>query len=235
MDPAAADPLGGENRRATAQVVETILASRPIPEQGFRAGWGIMRLGKRYGEGRLEEACQLAIRIGACLNNRYRINSQTRPRPAALAWPRPAATAITHGNIRARSITTQQRRIRTLNHPTLDKLLTLSLTGMAKALSEQWTSQRAGPQFRGTPGPPVDREMTARSDRRLTTRLRQAKLRLSASAWRISTIVTRAVSRISLSTPVKSQTGWKVRFWRRRREPLRRYWVLAILQPFGIG
>jgi transposase len=32
---------------ATAQVVETILASRPHPQQGFRACLGIMRLGKR--------------------------------------------------------------------------------------------------------------------------------------------------------------------------------------------
>ena len=51
---------------ATAQVVETILASRPHPQQGFRACLGIMRLGKRYGEGRLEAACRRAIRIGAC-------------------------------------------------------------------------------------------------------------------------------------------------------------------------
>src|SRR5207244_10247406 len=48
---------------ATAQVVETILASRPPPQQGYRACLGLMRLGKRYGEGRLEAACRCAIRI----------------------------------------------------------------------------------------------------------------------------------------------------------------------------
>ena len=51
---------------ATAQVVEAILTSRPHPQQGFRACLGIMRLGKHYGDGRLEAACHRAIRIGAC-------------------------------------------------------------------------------------------------------------------------------------------------------------------------
>jgi transposase len=51
---------------ATAQVVETILTSRPHPQQGFRSCLGIMRLGKRYGAGRLEAACRRAICIGAC-------------------------------------------------------------------------------------------------------------------------------------------------------------------------
>lgn len=51
---------------ATAQVVETILASRPHPQQGFRSCLGIMRLGKRYGAERLEAACQRALLLGAC-------------------------------------------------------------------------------------------------------------------------------------------------------------------------
>jgi transposase len=51
---------------ATAQVVESILAARPHPQQGFRACLGIMRLGKRYGDHRLEAACQRARVIGSC-------------------------------------------------------------------------------------------------------------------------------------------------------------------------
>jgi transposase len=51
---------------ATAQVVETILASRPHPQQGFRSCLGIMRLGKRYSDERLEAACQRALALGAC-------------------------------------------------------------------------------------------------------------------------------------------------------------------------
>ena len=69
-----------------------------------------------------------------------------------------------------------------LNHPTLDKLLALRLTGMAKALSEQMDLPESQVlSFEERLGLLVDREMTVRSDRRLTTRLRQAKLRLSAS------------------------------------------------------
>jgi len=69
-----------------------------------------------------------------------------------------------------------------LNHPTLDKLVTLKLTGMANALSEQMAlPESQALSFEERLGLLVDRELTVRSDRRLTTRLRQAKLRLSAS------------------------------------------------------
>jgi transposase len=85
---------------ATAQVVETILASRPHPQQGFRACLGILRLGKRYGESRLEAACQRALRIGACSYKsiesilKHDLDRQPVPGP-------PAATPmLIHGNIR---------------------------------------------------------------------------------------------------------------------------------------
>ena len=69
-----------------------------------------------------------------------------------------------------------------LNHPTLDKLVALKLTGMAKALSEQMdVPESQALSFEERLGLLVDREMTVRSNHRLTTRLRQAKLRLSAS------------------------------------------------------
>jgi DNA replication protein DnaC len=68
-----------------------------------------------------------------------------------------------------------------LHHPTLDKLQTLRLTGMAKALSEQMDlPESQALSFEERLGLLVDREMTERLDRRLQTRLRQAKLRLSA-------------------------------------------------------
>ena len=68
-----------------------------------------------------------------------------------------------------------------LTHPTLDKLQALKLHGMVQALSEQRTMPDiTALNFEERLGLLVDREMTVRSDRRLTTRLRQAKLRLSA-------------------------------------------------------
>jgi transposase len=48
---------------ATAKIVETILSTRPHPEQGFRSCLGIMRLGKKYTWERLEAAATRAIRI----------------------------------------------------------------------------------------------------------------------------------------------------------------------------
>jgi DNA replication protein DnaC len=69
-----------------------------------------------------------------------------------------------------------------LAHPTLDKLQTLRLTGMVKALHEQLhLPDIADLGFEERLGLLVDREMTERQDRRLKTRLRQAKLRLNAS------------------------------------------------------
>ena len=69
-----------------------------------------------------------------------------------------------------------------LTHPTLDKLHTLRLAGMAKAFQEQLdmpdidalsTAERIGLM--------ADRELTERDNRRLTTRLRKAKLRHQAA------------------------------------------------------
>jgi DNA replication protein DnaC len=69
-----------------------------------------------------------------------------------------------------------------LNHPTLDKLQTLRLTGMLKALRDQMQMPDISDlSFEERLGLLVDREMTERHDRRLKTRLRQAKLRLSAA------------------------------------------------------
>jgi transposase len=59
-------PWAASTGVATARVVETILASRPHPQQGFRSCLGIMRLGKSYGAQRLEAACRRALTIGAC-------------------------------------------------------------------------------------------------------------------------------------------------------------------------
>jgi len=51
---------------ATASVVQSILERRAHPQQGFRSCLGIMRLGKSFGEERLEAACRRALTLGAC-------------------------------------------------------------------------------------------------------------------------------------------------------------------------
>lgn len=68
-----------------------------------------------------------------------------------------------------------------LHHPTLDQLNTLRLTGMATALTEQMAlPDMETLAFEERLGLLVDREITERDSRRLTTRLRQAKLKQSA-------------------------------------------------------
>ncbi len=49
----------------TADLVAAILADRPHPEQGYRSCLGILRLARRYGEVRLEAACERALVAGA--------------------------------------------------------------------------------------------------------------------------------------------------------------------------
>lgn len=68
-----------------------------------------------------------------------------------------------------------------LHHPTLDKLQQLRLTGMSTALREQLDLPDIQTlSFEERLGLLVDRELTAREERRLQTRLRQAKLKHSA-------------------------------------------------------
>ena len=69
-----------------------------------------------------------------------------------------------------------------LTHPTMEKLNTLKLTGMVKALTEQQQMTEVDSLgFEERLGLLVDREATERENRKLATRLKKAKLRQSAS------------------------------------------------------
>ncbi len=50
---------------ATAALVERILQSKPHPEMGFRSCLGVIRLGKDFGDDRLEAACERALKSNA--------------------------------------------------------------------------------------------------------------------------------------------------------------------------
>jgi DNA replication protein DnaC len=69
-----------------------------------------------------------------------------------------------------------------LNNPTLEKLHSLKLNGMVKALEEQMRMPDLKElTFEERLGFLVDREVTERKNRKLQTRLKKAKLRLNAS------------------------------------------------------
>jgi len=69
-----------------------------------------------------------------------------------------------------------------LTYPTLDKLKAMRFTGMARALEEQMQMAEIDSlSFEERLGLLIDRETTERENRRLTTRLRKAKLRQNAA------------------------------------------------------
>ena len=85
-----------------------------------------------------------------------------------------------------------------LTHPTHERLMTLGLTGMAKALQEQRRSPDLDAlSFEERVGLLVDREAAERDTKRLTTRLKFAALRQSACVedldWRTPRGIDRAV------------------------------------------
>jgi transposase len=85
---------------ATAGLIQTILQRRVHPQQGFRSALGILRLGRGFGEERLEAACRRALHIGACSYKSIESilrQGLDRQMPAA---PTQAQLPIAHENIR---------------------------------------------------------------------------------------------------------------------------------------
>lgn len=56
----------GKIGESTALVVETIINTRSLPEQGYRSCLGLLRLEKVYSKERLEGACRRAAAIKGC-------------------------------------------------------------------------------------------------------------------------------------------------------------------------
>ena len=81
------------------QVVETILAKWPHPEQGYRSAMGIIRLGKAVGHPRLEAACRRALHFDTCsytsIKSILKNNLEAQPLEQELPLPSP-----THENLR---------------------------------------------------------------------------------------------------------------------------------------
>ena len=49
----------------TSQFIDHMMASRAFPQQAFRSCLGLLRMGERFGQERLEKACTLALSVGA--------------------------------------------------------------------------------------------------------------------------------------------------------------------------
>lgn len=85
---------------AVAEVVETILASRAHPQHGFRPCLGILRLGKRYGDERLEAACRRALAIGSPSYQSVRSILAKGLDRTLLAEPAQTTLPLEHDNVR---------------------------------------------------------------------------------------------------------------------------------------
>ena len=85
---------------ATEKLIQTVLGSRKHPQQAYRSCLGILRLGKSYGEERLEAACRRALMLGSCRYKsiesilKHRLDEQSLEAQQELALP------DTHDNIR---------------------------------------------------------------------------------------------------------------------------------------
>lgn len=51
----------GKYGPSVKELVEKLMAARSFPQQAYRSSLGIIRLAKRYGAGRLENACKRAL------------------------------------------------------------------------------------------------------------------------------------------------------------------------------
>lgn len=85
---------------ACATLIQTIIATRAIPQQGFRSALGILRLEKSYGTSRLEMACQRALDIGATSYTSVKSILKHGLDHCAASQPAQNETAINHDNIR---------------------------------------------------------------------------------------------------------------------------------------
>ena len=90
----------------TAALTAAIIEERAHPKQGYRSCLGILRLGKRYGNERLEAACARAFAVGA---RSYRhvdsiLNKglDRLPLPAATPATTETRPPVEHENIRGR-------------------------------------------------------------------------------------------------------------------------------------
>ncbi len=88
-----------------------------------------------------------------------------------------------------------------LTHPTLEKLQTLRLSGMLKALEEQQRMPDIGSvDFEQRLALLIDREMTERENRRLATRLKKARLRHSCCVEDIDFKASRGLDKTMILT-----------------------------------
>jgi len=87
---------------ATAQLFAEILKSKPHPEMGYRSCLGILRLGMRYSNERLEAASRRAVSTGACSYHSMKSILERSLDRQGLETP-PPSPPLAHENLRGAS------------------------------------------------------------------------------------------------------------------------------------
>lgn len=85
---------------ACAAFAAKVMASFPHPELGFRSCLGLVRLGRKYGEGRLEAACARALASGADRYRSVRSILESGLDAVPLDAPHAAPPIADHDNVR---------------------------------------------------------------------------------------------------------------------------------------
>jgi transposase len=93
----------------TAVMAETIMGRKDHPELGYRSCLGILRLAKKFGESRLEAACQraVAIRGFSCKSVRSILESNLDQRPLP---EKSHQLSIVHSNVRGSAAFTLENK-----------------------------------------------------------------------------------------------------------------------------
>src|SRR5579859_7554920 len=85
---------------STAELVRGVMQARPHPEQGFRSCLGILRLGKEFGDDRLEAASRRALAIQSfsfhSVHSILKTGLDKQPLPTSMPSPKPRH----HRNVR---------------------------------------------------------------------------------------------------------------------------------------
>lgn len=105
--PARIIKWAGEAGPCTKKLVMEIINSKPHPQQGYRAGLGIMRLGdKRYGRERLEAACSRALAIQSYSYKSVEsiLKKGLDQHPLELAPSKKTTAPAMHDNIRGKNL-----------------------------------------------------------------------------------------------------------------------------------
>lgn len=107
----------------TAKLVAAIMESRPHPEQGFRSCLGIIRLGRAFGDQRLEAACCRALTIGAYSYKSVKsILESGLDRHPAISADVPLQLSIIHSNIRGPQYFSYNKEVVHVDSPDHTKL-----------------------------------------------------------------------------------------------------------------